>query len=392
VDALLGSDAAGRAGDESAVTWPGATPWTRAMPADQGASKAQPTSAARVNPAAELVEITGSWSTGDLALVVESPSGKVYSTEEPGTAVQVAGGARQGFRTLRVPAERGVWSIGVHDRGVPAGGEPYTLAVSAPAGEVPSLDPLQGRYDEGATVRVEVARCPSCGAKGTLYGADGGAVEFTLAHEPARGSCVGEVEAPRAAGMYPVAVDVPGATATPLWTTAQVGDTDDVLRQRDRWRVGPRPWAAASSGGGWFFPAALLGVGAIVGGLVIARRKDGAHHHRRPARANRGYPATDGAGVMIIPPGESPVWIALPVGEIRLGRDPGNDVVLSDSRISRFHLAVVSGPDGVFVRNLSHSEGTRLDGVPLAPGQAASFRHGSRLRLPGGTVMEPRHR
>src|SRR5215217_2474211 len=53
---------------------------------------------------------------------------------------------------------------------------------------------------------------------------------------------------------------------------------------------------------------------------------------------------------------------------LRIGRDPSNDVVLQDPNVSRFHaeLALVGG--AITVRDLGSSNGTRVDGMPVAGG------------------------
>jgi ABC transport system ATP-binding/permease protein len=47
---------------------------------------------------------------------------------------------------------------------------------------------------------------------------------------------------------------------------------------------------------------------------------------------------------------------------LTIGRDRGNDVVLADPNVSRFHAEVISTADGVELRDLGSRNGTRLDG------------------------------
>ena len=50
---------------------------------------------------------------------------------------------------------------------------------------------------------------------------------------------------------------------------------------------------------------------------------------------------------------------------LRIGRDPGNELVLSDPNVSRFHAVIEPGPSGPLLRDLQSRNGTRLDGTPV---------------------------
>ncbi len=61
---------------------------------------------------------------------------------------------------------------------------------------------------------------------------------------------------------------------------------------------------------------------------------------------------------------------------LRIGRDPANDVVLSDPNVSRFHAEVLES-DGVrYLRDLGSRNGTRVDGQPVSE---ARLRIGSEI-------------
>ena len=81
--------------------------------------------------------------------------------------------------------------------------------------------------------------------------------------------------------------------------------------------------------------------------------------------------------------------VALAPGAYVVGRGPGADVVLSDASLSRRHLRVVVGDDGVEVGDLGSSNGTFLDGVALTEPRA--LRAGDTLEA-GRTLLafEPR--
>jgi ABC transport system ATP-binding/permease protein len=57
---------------------------------------------------------------------------------------------------------------------------------------------------------------------------------------------------------------------------------------------------------------------------------------------------------------------------------PDNDLVISDSRVSRYHAQVTYEPDGPHIRDLGSTNGTHLDGRPvsherLSPGDQVSI-------------------
>jgi two-component system, NtrC family, response regulator GlrR len=71
--------------------------------------------------------------------------------------------------------------------------------------------------------------------------------------------------------------------------------------------------------------------------------------------------------------------------ELAIGTAPGNAVVLTDSSVSRHHIAITPSPRGLLVRDLGSTNGTALNGVVierayLAPGAVLSIGH-SRLRF-----------
>jgi ABC-type multidrug transport system ATPase subunit/pSer/pThr/pTyr-binding forkhead associated (FHA) protein len=65
--------------------------------------------------------------------------------------------------------------------------------------------------------------------------------------------------------------------------------------------------------------------------------------------------------------------LELTAQRVSVGRDPGNDVVLDDPNVSRFHAELRRTPGGAEVRDLGSRNGTRVDGAtiqrgPLRPG------------------------
>lgn len=72
---------------------------------------------------------------------------------------------------------------------------------------------------------------------------------------------------------------------------------------------------------------------------------------------------------------------------LTLGRDRANAVVLGDRYVSGRHAEVVGYDDGHAVRDLGSSNGTALDGEPLAPGALTPLVDGATLRLGDAEVV-----
>ena len=52
-------------------------------------------------------------------------------------------------------------------------------------------------------------------------------------------------------------------------------------------------------------------------------------------------------------------------GQMSIGKAPDNDLVLSDDTVSRHHCELLRAPDGVHVRDLESTNGTRVDGTRI---------------------------
>ncbi|MCC7370949.1 MAG: LCP family protein [Chloroflexi bacterium] len=78
----------------------------------------------------------------------------------------------------------------------------------------------------------------------------------------------------------------------------------------------------------------------------------------------------------------------VPVGgqTIRIGRMPGNGIVLPDRFVSGQHAELVVQADALAVRDLGSSNGTRLNGQPLAPGVLHLLRDGDTLQIGESTL------
>lgn len=87
------------------------------------------------------------------------------------------------------------------------------------------------------------------------------------------------------------------------------------------------------------------------------------------------------------------IWLTLPDGverELRdrltIGRAPHNDLVLSDSTVSREH-AILAGAEGRWtIEDCGSFNGTALNGNRLPPGRPLTVRHGDRIEI-GSQVL-----
>ncbi len=59
--------------------------------------------------------------------------------------------------------------------------------------------------------------------------------------------------------------------------------------------------------------------------------------------------------------------------EVKLGRDPTNDVVIDDATLSRVHIVFERVAGGWTVRDAGSRNGTRLDGQPVGAGAVPIF-------------------
>jgi pSer/pThr/pTyr-binding forkhead associated (FHA) protein len=66
-------------------------------------------------------------------------------------------------------------------------------------------------------------------------------------------------------------------------------------------------------------------------------------------------------------------WIA--------GREDGSQILLNDRKASRRQFELVASPQGNFVRDLGSSNGTQLNGMPLAPDELKPMRSGDVIQV-----------
>jgi hypothetical protein len=92
------------------------------------------------------------------------------------------------------------------------------------------------------------------------------------------------------------------------------------------------------------------------------------------------------AGGMVILCLEDGRQVGVPQGALRIGRALDNDLVIADSRVSRYHAQIARDGGGALVRDLGSTNGTTLDGRPLAEDRLVD---GDRLSL-GGYIIDVR--
>ncbi len=71
----------------------------------------------------------------------------------------------------------------------------------------------------------------------------------------------------------------------------------------------------------------------------------------------------------------------LKAGENLIGRDPSADVLLSDGTVSRRHARIIIEEKTAYIEDLGSTNGTLLNGQPLAPGQRVPLPPQAELRL-----------
>ncbi len=65
-------------------------------------------------------------------------------------------------------------------------------------------------------------------------------------------------------------------------------------------------------------------------------------------------------------------------GRLTIGKAPDNDLVLTDDTVSRHHCEILKAPDGIHVRDLGSTNGTKIDGTRV---REAMIQPGSVLKI-----------
>lgn len=172
------------------------------------------------------------------------------------------------------------------------------------------------------------------------------------------------------------------------WTATVIGENIPAGESRYHLIASARVPPAASvggvgGGGGSDWQTALL-ISSLVGtfvlsvmcvAIVMRRRRFGV---ARPAGAG----VKQLAWLQVHEPGLMPRNFPMTVAVIRLGRDPGNDIVLSDPKISAFHAELRNDGGQVAVIDLGSKNGTWVGNERV---DYRTLRSGDQIRL-GDTV------
>lgn len=82
------------------------------------------------------------------------------------------------------------------------------------------------------------------------------------------------------------------------------------------------------------------------------------------------------------------VGMTVPLREgVEIGRDPTVSAPLDDRSVSRRHVRVSRGRDGLVLENLSRDNGLFLDGVAVAPGSGRALGRARRVQI-GGLLFD----
>lgn len=96
---------------------------------------------------------------------------------------------------------------------------------------------------------------------------------------------------------------------------------------------------------------------------VQASFEEGAAEGGRKARTPAGYRPLRGVGMLrVLSGGSAGSILRLEGPRLRIGRAEGNDLVLADPRVSRFHAEIERGPEGYVLRDLGSTNGTLVGG------------------------------
>ena len=71
----------------------------------------------------------------------------------------------------------------------------------------------------------------------------------------------------------------------------------------------------------------------------------------------------------------------VPIGITRIGRQPGNDIVLSHSLVSRGHALIETTGTDCHLTDLGSSNGTTVNGAKLAPNAPIEIKNGDAVRI-----------
>lgn len=101
-------------------------------------------------------------------------------------------------------------------------------------------------------------------------------------------------------------------------------------------------------------------------------------------RVRREPPSPPPMGETVVLVLEDGRQLTVPNGSLRIGRALDNDLVIADSRVSRYHAQIVRDPHGPLVRDLGSTNGTAVDGRTIGEDRLAD---GDQLSLGGYQIQ-----
>lgn len=151
-----------------------------------------------------------------------------------------------------------------------------------------------------------------------------------------------------------------------------------------------REWVLADSPRVSFDPDEGLGRGEfrVQAEAVVLERPRRRRPKEPPPQAWEERAPSRGPASLVMLADESPVK-TLPIeGRLQIGRQSGNDLVVSDPGVSRNHAEVVGYDDGdCLLRDLGSTNGTIVNGTKLGEGDEHRLHDGDRITV-GHTVIE----
>jgi pSer/pThr/pTyr-binding forkhead associated (FHA) protein len=69
------------------------------------------------------------------------------------------------------------------------------------------------------------------------------------------------------------------------------------------------------------------------------------------------------------------------VSRITIGRDPGNNIVIKDKLVSRFHAEIQKIKEEFFVKDLNSSNGTYVNDLKIPQNKYAKLHEKDRIKL-----------
>jgi pSer/pThr/pTyr-binding forkhead associated (FHA) protein len=105
------------------------------------------------------------------------------------------------------------------------------------------------------------------------------------------------------------------------------------------------------------------------------------HGQPSPANVPMGArpPSSTNIGVRVISGTAAPSWAGLRQGQLQIGRDGANDLVVTDEQTSRFHARISQTPSAYVIEDLNSANGTYVNGQRIS--QPTHLNNGDMLKI-----------